>query len=68
MSQLKSIPTDIQLPDIYHRVCKALKKDDFANIWLVGGAIRSTILNNPVADLDFVIQGNALACARHLAD
>ena len=50
MSQLKSIPTDIQLPDIYHRVCKALKKDDFANIWLVGGAIRSTILNNPVDD------------------
>ena len=68
MSQLKSIPTDIQLPDIYHQVCKALKKDDFANIWLVGGAIRSTILNNPVDDLDFVIQGNALACARHLAD
>ena len=68
MNSLKSIPTDIRLPDIYHQVSKNFKKDDFANIWLVGGAIRATILNNPVVDLDFVIQGNAIACARYLAD
>jgi len=35
---------------------------------VVGGVIRSTILNHPVDDLDFIIQGNALACARHVAD
>jgi tRNA nucleotidyltransferase/poly(A) polymerase len=35
---------------------------------VVGGVIRSTILNHPVDDLDFVIKGNALACARHVAD
>ncbi|MEE3228255.1 MAG: hypothetical protein VX237_04055, partial [Chloroflexota bacterium] len=68
MNPLKSIPTDIQFPEIYHLVCKGLTKEDFANIWVVGGVIRSTILNHPVDDLDFIIQGNALACARHVAD
>lgn len=68
MNPLKSIPTDIQFPAIYHQVCKALKPEDFANIWVVGGVIRSTILNHPVDDLDFIIQGNALECARHVAN
>ena len=68
MNPLKSIPTDTQFPAIYHQVCKALKPEDFANMWVVGGVIRSTILNHPVDDLDFVIQGNAIACARHVAD
>ena len=68
MNPRTSIPTDIQFPEIYHQVCKVLTKEDFANIWVVGGFIRSTILNHPVDDLDFIIQGNALACARHVAD
>ena len=68
MNPLKSIPTDIQFPDIYHQICKALTEEDFANIWVVGGIIRSTILNHTVDDLDFIIQGNALACARRIAN
>ncbi len=37
-------------------------------LWLVGGALRDALLGRPVVDLDFVVEGDALAVARHLAD
>ena len=68
MSSSRLIPLDIQFPEVYHQVCKAFSDKDFTQVWLVGGAIRSMLLNQPVDDLDFVIQGNALSCARTVAD
>lgn len=59
---------DIQFPEVYHQVSKAFTDKDFDQAWLVGGAIRAMILNQPVDDLDFVVQGNALSCARTVAD
>lgn len=37
-------------------------------LWLVGGAVRDALLGRPVLDLDFVVDGDALSVARHLAD
>jgi tRNA nucleotidyltransferase/poly(A) polymerase len=37
-------------------------------IWLVGGAVRDHLLGRETRDLDFVVQGDALAAARRLAD
>lgn len=37
-------------------------------LWLVGGALRDALLDRPVIDLDFVVEGDALAVARRLAD
>jgi tRNA nucleotidyltransferase/poly(A) polymerase len=37
-------------------------------IWLVGGAVRDRLLNRPEPDLDFVVEGEARAVARRLAD
>ncbi len=36
--------------------------------WLVGGAVRDALLRRPVRDFDFVVNGDALAVARGLAD
>ena len=62
------IPKDIQFPEVYHQICKAFPEEYFGQAWLVGGAIRSTLLNQPLDDLDFIIQDNALLCARTVAD
>ena len=37
-------------------------------VYLVGGAIRDTLLLRPVFDLDFVIPGNAIKLTRKIAD
>ena len=37
-------------------------------IFLVGGAIRNTILEKQVQDIDFVVQKNAIQLARNIAD
>jgi hypothetical protein len=37
-------------------------------VWLVGGAVRDQLLGRETLDLDFVVQGDALAIARRLAD
>ena len=39
-----------------------------AQVWLVGGAIRDTLLHRPVHDLDFAIEGSALPAARAVAE
>ncbi|MFQ5408177.1 MAG: hypothetical protein ACE5FI_07130, partial [Anaerolineales bacterium] len=37
-------------------------------VWLVGGAIRDALLRRPIHDLDFAVDGDALALARRAAD
>jgi len=37
-------------------------------IWLVGGAVRDSLLERPTSDFDFVVDGNALALARTVAN
>ena len=68
MNSSKLISKEIQFPEVYQQVCQAFSDKDFDRVWLVGGAIRAMLLNQPVDDLDFVIQGNALSCARSVAD
>lgn len=36
--------------------------------WLVGGAVRDYVLQRPVVDFDFVVQGDALGLARRVAN
>jgi tRNA nucleotidyltransferase/poly(A) polymerase len=68
MYSSQSIPKDIQFPQVYHQICKALPEEFFNQAWLVGGAIRSIMLNQPLDDLDFIVQDNAILCARTVAD
>lgn len=37
-------------------------------VWLVGGAVRDLLLDRPVHDWDFAVDGNSLALARSVAD
>jgi tRNA nucleotidyltransferase (CCA-adding enzyme) len=37
-------------------------------LWLVGGAVRDALLNQPVRDLDVVVEGDALVLARQLGE
>ena len=36
-------------------------------LYIVGGAVRDLLLGRPIVDLDLVVEGNAIALARHLA-
>ncbi|MCS7061080.1 MAG: HD domain-containing protein [Anaerolineae bacterium] len=47
---------------------RALSAAHHTPIVLVGGAVRDWLLGVPVADLDFAVQGNAVALARAVAD
>jgi poly(A) polymerase len=39
-----------------------------ARVWLVGGAVRDGILGHATTDFDFVVEGDSLTVARHIAD
>jgi len=56
----------LTFPDIIADVQHALPSG--ARVWLVGGAIRDALLNRRVQDLDFAVDGDALAAARAVAD
>lgn len=49
--------------DVVRRAGSARK----APVILVGGAVRDLLLNRPLADLDFAVQGNAVGLARAVA-
>ncbi len=59
-------PLDWGYPELFHELETLAKPGQ--GIFLVGGAIRNVLLNLPVHDLDFAIQGNAIQLARSLAD
>jgi tRNA nucleotidyltransferase (CCA-adding enzyme) len=42
--------------------------DGCAGVWVVGGAVRDLLLGGAPLDLDLVVEGDALAVARRLAD
>lgn len=44
------------------------QKDDYGEIFLVGGYVRDAILKKPSKDLDFVVTKNAAKAARCIAD
>ncbi|MGD8821514.1 MAG: HD domain-containing protein [Anaerolineales bacterium] len=60
LEQASLLPTDIQT-----HVQTAGASCAF---WLVGGAVRDRILQRPVVDFDFVVEGDAIAMARRVAD
>jgi len=51
---------------IFARMLKAVP--DAPPVYLIGGAVRDLILGKPAHDLDFGVDGNALAYARKLAN
>lgn len=54
------------LPAAVRRLLPSIHNSD--HVWLVGGAVRDQLLGIESYDLDFVVDGDALACARRLAD
>ena len=44
------------------------RPDEGPRVWLVGGAVRDWLLERPILDLDFAVEGDALALARRVAD
>jgi tRNA nucleotidyltransferase/poly(A) polymerase len=59
-------PFDYELPEIITRVRALLPEP--ARVWLVGGAVRDLLLSRRVHDVDFAVDGDALAIARRVAD
>jgi putative nucleotidyltransferase with HDIG domain len=55
---------DLAFPSLLDDIRRALPD---ARIWLVGGAVRDALLNRRVQDLDFAVEGDALAAARQTA-
>jgi poly(A) polymerase len=53
---------ELEFPSIVHDVRRALPAE--AQVWLVGGAVRDALLNRRIHDLDFAVDGDALAAAR----
>ncbi len=41
---------------------------DPERVWLAGGVVRDLLLNRPMHDWDFVVDGDAISLARHIAD
>lgn len=68
--QVIYLPTDqtppLELPSVFDRVRGAV--NDPSRVWLVGGAVRDSILHRPIHDLDFAVEGDSLAVARRVAD
>ena len=65
-SHITTIPK-LNFPEIYFKACKLLQQDNNF-VWLVGGAIRTMILNQPVCDLDFLVSQNAILGAKQIAN
>ena len=66
--QIYYVPTmkAFTFPDILEQVCAVLPADQ--PVFLVGGAVRDSLLSRPCHDFDFVLPGNALRIARFVAD
>jgi len=54
-----------------HPVVRRVREETAAEaegpVYLVGGALRDSLLDRPVLDFDFVVRGDAGSCARRLA-
>jgi tRNA nucleotidyltransferase/poly(A) polymerase len=58
--------TEADLPKTIPTILSQIQGGD--PVWLVGGAVRDQLLGRESLDLDFVVDGDALAVARRLAD
>lgn len=56
----------LHFPPILDQIVQYLP--DEVEVYLVGGAVRDTLLNRKIRDLDFIVAGNSLEIARKLAD
>jgi tRNA nucleotidyltransferase/poly(A) polymerase len=59
-------PPSLKISDLIERIRPALPKD--IPLYLVGGAVRDSLLGRVSHDLDFALAGNAIRTARHVAD
>jgi putative nucleotidyltransferase with HDIG domain len=71
--QVVFVPEDaeLELTEILQMVDRTLATRAGPNgvrAWLVGGAIRDALLHRTAHDLDFAVEGNALAAARAVAE
>jgi len=62
---LSAVATAPGLPESVRRLLPGLVSD---RVWLVGGSVRDGFLGRPTSDFDFVVQGDALALGRRLAN
>ena len=67
--QVVFVPEDAELEvaEILQTVSRTLAPRAL-RAWLVGGALRDRLLGRPVHDLDFAVEGRAMAAARAVAD
>lgn len=59
-------PEDWGFPELFDALRKNARQDQ--GVYLVGGAIRSALLQQPIHDLDFTVQVNAIPLARSVAN
>ncbi len=59
-------PPALEFPPLLADIRRALAPN--AQVWLVGGAVRDALLNRRIQDLDFAVEGDALAAARAVAN
>ncbi|HVM71739.1 MAG TPA: DUF5678 domain-containing protein, partial [Anaerolineales bacterium] len=66
--QVEFMPAEFPLkfPAVLESVIAALPQD--LTVYLVGGAVRDALIRQPVHDLDFVMERNAIKTARRIAD
>lgn len=57
----------IDLPDVALEVGACLDADVLNKTWVVGGAVRDSLLGRAISDVDFVISGDAIGVARRVA-
>ena len=73
-SRYKESPEIVFMPDIYPLVFPPLLDSvrkilpGGLTVYLVGGAVRDAMLNQPIHDLDFVVAHNAIKLARQVAN
>ncbi len=60
--------TEIELPDWPWNVVQQLARQRSIEAWLVGGAVRDSLLDRPLHDWDFVVDHDAMALARAVGD
>jgi len=60
--------TSVRLPQWPWRIVQQLAQERSVRIWLVGGAVRDTLLGRPLHDWDFAVDRGAMALARTVGD
>lgn len=58
---------DLPQPQLIRQLHAFARKREIV-LYLVGGSIRDLLLNRPLADLDFILNGDAIAFAKAFAD